>query len=63
MSHSLEDNPRVLKEIAKAQKLAQQAGFTLYATVLQMAHDALKHTHSIAVAGWLDTEEHSNDAV
>jgi hypothetical protein len=54
MSASLENNPRVINELRRA---AESPVTPWIAALLEVAADQLEHTHEIATAGWLETEQ------
>ena len=57
MSASLEQNPGLVSALRDRAEIASSQEQTALAALLMMAAEALEHTHDIATAGWLETEE------
>lgn len=57
MTASLENNPHIIKQLRRATEVAAFQEYPALAALLQIAADQLEHTHNIATAGWLETQE------
>lgn len=57
MSVSLEENPWLIAQLRERAQIETFHERTAIAALLIRAADALEHTHDIATAGWLETEE------
>lgn len=57
MSVSLELNPDIVRQLRAASESAEYRGSHSLAALLHLAAMQLEHTHKIATAGWLETQE------